>query len=163
SISPYGGSFRDSWKSLRHADGYEWNIGLTFEFPIGNRIDRSRYQRAKLFKEQSVLDLKNLEDAIDLEIKVALENINRSRERIQVSEQLINLAEKSLRQEEKRMKAGLSDTFRTLIFQANLIDAKAREVQARADYQKALAQLYRAMGTNIQRHNLVININVPEK
>jgi len=123
-VSPYGGNFGDSWKSLRHADGYEWNVGLTIDFPLGKRADRARYQQAKLFKEQSILDLKNLEDTIDLEIKVALENIKSSRDRIEVAERFVNLADKTLRQEEERMKAGLSDTFRILIFQVSLIDAK---------------------------------------
>jgi len=156
-VSPYGGNFADSWKSLRHADGYEWNVGLAIDFPLGKRADRARYQQAKLFKEQSVLDLKNLEDTIDLEIKVALENIKSSRDRIEVAERFVNLADKTLRQEEERMKAGLSDTFRILIFQGSLIDAKIRKVLALVDYQKALAQLYRAMGTNTKRYDMVVN------
>ena len=156
-VNPYGGGFGDSWESLRHADGYEWNVGLTIDIPLGNRADRARYQQAKLFKEQSVLDLKNLEDTIDLEIKVALENIKSSRDRIEVAERFVNLADKTLRQEEERMKAGLSDTFRILIFQVSLIDAKIRRVQALVDYQKALSQLYRAMGTNTKRYDMVVN------
>ena len=157
SVNPYGGGFRDSWESLRHADGYEWNVGLTIDIPLGNRADRARYQQSKLFKEQSILDLKNLEDTIDLEIKVALENIKSSRDRIDVAERFVGLADKTLQQEEERMKAGLSDTFRILIFQANLIDAKIRKVQALVDYQKAFAQLYRVMGTNTKRYDMVVN------
>jgi outer membrane protein TolC len=156
-VSPYGGNFGDSWQSLRHADGYEWNVGLTIDFPLGKRADRARYQQAKLFKEQSILDLKNLEDTIDLEIKVALQNIKSSRDRIEVAERFVNLADKTLRQEEERMKAGLSDTLRILIFQGSLIDAKIRRVQALEDYQKALAHLYRAMGTNTKRYDMVVN------
>jgi len=156
-VSPYGGNFGDSWESLRHADGYEWNVGLTIDFPLGKRADRARYQQAKLFKEQSILDLKNLEDTIDLEIKVALENIKSSRDRIEVAERFVNLADKTLRQEEERMKAGLSDTFHILIFQEVLIDAKIRKVQALVDYQKALAQLYRTMGTNSKRYDMVVH------
>ena len=133
------------------------NVGLTIDFPLGKRADRARYQQAKLFKEQSILDLKNLEDTIDLEIKVALQNIKSSRDRIEVAERFVNLADKTLRQEEERMKAGLSDTLRILIFQGSLIDAKIRRVQALEDYQKALAQLYRAMGTNTKRYDMVVN------
>ena len=157
SVNPYGGNFGDSWQSLRHADGYEWNVGLTIDFPLGKRADHARYQQAKLFKEQAILDLKNLEDTIDLEIKVALENIKSSHDRIEVAERFVNLADKTLRQEEERMKAGLSDTFRILIFQGSLIDAKIRKVLALVDYQKALAQLYRAMGTNTKRYDMVVH------
>ncbi|WAC06393.1 MAG: TolC family protein [Thermodesulfobacteriota bacterium] len=156
-VNPYGGNFGDSWEGFRHADGYEWNVGLTIDFPLGKRADSARYQQAKLFKEQAILDLKNLEDTIDLEIKVALENIKDSQDRINVAERFVDLADKTLRQEEERMKAGLSDTFRILIFQVDLINAKIRKVQALVDYQKALAQLYRSTGTNTKRYDMVVN------
>ena len=156
-VSPYGGNFGDSWESMRNADGYEWGVGLTIDFPLGKRADSARYQQSKLFKEQSILDLKNLEDKIDLEIKVALENIKSSRDRIEVADRFVGLAEKTLHQEEERMKSGLSDTFRILIFQGELINAKIRKVSALVDYQKALAQLYRAMGTNTTRYDMVVN------
>lgn len=154
SQNPFGGSYGDSWERLFNADGYQWSVGLTIDFPLGNRADRSRYQQSKLYKQQSIMDLKNLEDKIDLEIKVALEDTKSSRDRIEVAERFVSLAAKTLSQEEERMKAGLSDTFRVLIFQGVLIDAKIRKVRAVVDYQKALAQLYKSMGANLQRHEM---------
>jgi outer membrane protein TolC len=156
-INPFGGNYGDSWEHLIDGDGYEWRVGLTVEIPIGNRADRARYTQSKLYKEQSILDLKNLEDQIDLEIKVALENIESSRDRINVAKRAVRLGEITLSQEEERMKRGLSDTFRMLIFQTALIDTKIRKINALVDYQKALAHLYRSMGTNLQRHDMHIN------
>lgn len=157
SKNPFGGGYGDSWENLVDGDGYEWSVGLTVEIPLGNRADRARYTQSKLYKEQSIMDLKNLEDHIDLEIKVALENIGSSRDRINVAERAVRLAEITLGQEEERMKRGLSDTFRILIFQTALIETKIRKVTALVDYQKALAQLYRSMGTNLQRHDMRVN------
>lgn len=157
SMNPFGGSYGDSWERMADADGYQWLVGLTVDIPLGNRADRSRYEQVKLSKEQSILDLKNLEDRIDLEIKVALENIGSSRKRIEVAERTVALADKSLGQEEERMKQGLSDTFRVLIFQGALIEAKVRKTQALVDYHKALAMLYRATGTNLQRREIYVN------
>ena len=107
--------------------------------------------------------LKNLEDKIDLEIKIALDNIESSRDRIEVADRFVHLAKKTLSQEEQRMKKGLSDTFRILIFQNSLINAKIRKVRAMVDHQKALAQLYRAMGTNIQRYDMALNFTDVKK
>jgi len=163
SKSPFGGGYGDSWDHLIDGDGYEWMVGLTVEVPLGNRADRSRYDQSRLDKERAIMELKNLEDRIDLEIKVALDNIESSRDRIEVAERFVILAEKTLRQEEERMKKGLSDTFRIIIFQNALIDAKTRKVSALVDYQKALAGLYRAMGTNLQRHDMALNFSDVKK
>ena len=160
--NPFGGSLSDAWEHMRDKDGYEWTVGLTIDIPLGNRADRARYQQSKLYKEQAIFDLKNLEDTIDLEIKTALENIQSGWERIEVANQFVDLAQKTFEQEEERMKAGLSDTFRILQFQGHLIDAKIRKVQALVECQKALAQLYRAMGTNINRHDMLVNSAVNE-
>jgi outer membrane protein TolC len=132
-------------------------VGLTVDIPLGNRADRSRYAQATLSKEQSILDLKDLEDRIDLEIKVALENIGSSHKRIEVAERTVALAERSLRQEETRMQQGLSDTFRILIFQGALIEARVRKTQALVEYHKALAMLFRATGTTLERRQIYVN------
>ena len=159
SKSPFGGDYADSLDHLTDADGYEWMVGLTLEIPIGNRADRSRYDQAGLDRKRAIMDLKNLEDKIDLEIKVALENIESSAERISITDRFVRLAAKTLAQEEERLKGGLSDTFRVLIFQTNLIDAEIKKVRAQTDYQKQLAGLYMVMGKNIERHNMHVNFS----
>ncbi len=161
SRSPFGGDYADSLDHLADSDGYEWMFGLSLEIPIGNRADRSRYDQARLDKKMAVMELKNIEDSIDLEIKVALENIKSSEERISVTDRFVSLAAKTLEQEEERLKNGLSNTFRVLVFQTSLIDAKIKKVRAQTDYQKGLASLYRAMGTNIDRRNMYVNFSSP--
>jgi len=157
SKSPFGGGYGDSWDHLIDGDGYEWLIGLTIDIPLGNRADRSRYEQSNLDKKRAVMELKNLEDKIDLEIKVAMEDIQSSLDRIDVAEKFVSLAATSLHQEEERMKEGLSDTFRILIFQNGLIDAEIRKVRALVDYRKALARLYMAMDSNIERHDMALD------
>lgn len=156
--NPFDGSYADSWEHLRDADGYQWSIGVTIDIPWGNRTDESRYTQARLLKDQTIMELQSLEDQIRLDIKLALENIASSKDRIAVASNLVELARKSLNQEEERMKQGLSDTFRVLIFQSNLIDSQIREVQALVDYRQALAELYRATGTTIQQHDFYLDI-----
>ncbi len=154
SKSPFGGDYPDSLDHLSQGDGYEWQLGLIAEFPLGNRADRSRYNQAKLKKRRSILEFKNLEEKIALEVKIAIENIESNLGRFQVSETFEGLAAKTLHQEEERMKKGLSNTFRLLIFQGYLTDARIRKIQALIDYHKAMALLFKSMGLNYQRHQI---------
>ncbi|MBN2468459.1 MAG: TolC family protein [Deltaproteobacteria bacterium] len=155
--NPYGGSVNDSWDYLLDGEGYEWSVGLMLEIPLGNRADRSRYDQSLLDKNRSLLQLKHLEDAIDMEIRLALEAIRSSNDRIEVAERFVRLARITLDQEEERLKAGLSNTFRVLNFQDDFIEANIRKVNALVDYKKAVAHLYEAMGTNLDRHDMYVS------
>ena len=157
-VSPFDGNYGDSWE-LFDNEGYHWSIGLTIEIPLGNRTDRANYSQSKLVKDQALMDLRSLQDQINLEVRLALENMISGKDRIRVSERFVRLAQKTLDQEDQRLQQGLSDTFRIIIFQGALIDAKARQVQALVDYHKALAQLYRATGTTLDQHNMVLDIS----
>ncbi len=160
STNPFGGDYFDSLEHLSKGDGYEWQLGLVAEIPLGNRADRSRYHQSKLDKRRAIIELKNLEEKIALAIKIALENIESSLGRFRVTETFEQLAAKTLHQEEERMKRGLSDTFRILNFQEDFTEAKIRKIKALIDYHKALATLYRAMGTNYRRHRIHLNVLV---
>ena len=156
-ISSFGGGYGDSWDYMFDKEGYHWSIGLTIEIPLGNRTARANYTQSKLIKDQSLMDLKNLHDQINLDVRLALENMISSKDRIRVAQRFVSLAEKTLDQEDQRLKQGLSDTFRIIIFQGALIDAKIRQVQALVDYRKALAQLYQATGTTLDQHNMYLD------
>lgn len=52
------------------------------------------------------------------------------------------------------MQEGLSDSFRLLSFQNALIEARIRRATALTDYRKGLALLYKAMGQNLEYHDI---------
>ena len=96
------------------------------------------------------------------DVKNAMVAVEGSLERVKVTEHFEKLAEITLEQEMERLKKGLSDTFRVLTFQNNLIEARIRKVTALVDFNKGLAGLYRAMGTNLARFNIVAELNGEE-
>lgn len=153
--SSHEGDYMDSLSRMSEADGHEWYAGLRFSYPLGNRASQARYRRAGMEKRQAVYRLKRLEETAEKEIKNSLVTVNRSLERICVAERTEELAEITLAQEMERLKEGLSDTFRVLIFQNNVIQARIRKTSAIVDFNQGLANLYRAMGTNLKRYDIV--------
>lgn len=152
--SPYEGDYLDSLRSAADADGYEWFAGLRFSYPIGNRAAQAAYVRTELEKRQALYGLKRLEETAETEIREALNDAQRSVERIRIAGRFERLAEKTLEQEMLRLKGGLSDTFRVLTFQEDLVEARVRKVQAVLDLNQGLADLYLAMGTNLERFEM---------
>ncbi|MEA3385188.1 MAG: TolC family protein [Thermodesulfobacteriota bacterium] len=153
--SSHEGGYMDSLSRMSEADGHEWYAGLRFSYPLGNRASQARYRRAGLEKRQAVYRLKRLEETAEKEVKNSLITVNRSLERICVAERTEELAEITLAQEMERLKEGLSDTFRVLIFQNSVIQARIRKTSAIVDFNQGLANLYRAMGTNLKRYDIV--------
>jgi outer membrane protein TolC len=65
-------------------------------------------------------------------------------------------AEAALAAEEKKLQNGLSTSFFVLQLQETLTAARTAEVEALADYNRAVTQLSFAEGTILQRHRLRI-------
>jgi outer membrane protein TolC len=157
--SPLSGSYGDSISRMAEADGYEWIAGVMFSYPIGNRAARAQAIRTDTEKRQAILTLKRMEETAETEIKNAIVTAKRSLERVKVAERFEKLAETTLSQEMERLKEGLSDTFRILDFQENLIEARIRKANALTDVNQGLAMLYRAMGTNLEKFDIAVSIN----
>ncbi|MCF8032318.1 MAG: TolC family protein [Desulfarculaceae bacterium] len=153
--SPFAGDYGDSWSSMAGGDGYSWYIGLDMEYPIGNRAAKARYSQAAWEKKRGIYRLKRLEGTAETELKNALVTLNRSWERVQVAERFVRLAETTLKQENRRLDEGLSDSFRILDFQNSVIAARIRKAAAVADFNSGLADLHRAIGDNLSRYNIM--------
>jgi outer membrane protein TolC len=148
------GNYPDSLSRMSEADGYEWYAGLRFSYPLGNRSASAQFRQAGHKKRQAVYALKRLEDTTEKEIKNALVTVKRSLQRIEVARRFERLSEKTLSQEMERLKEGLSDTFRILNYQEDVIDARIRKTTAIMDFERGLAGLYKAMGTNLDRFGI---------
>jgi outer membrane protein TolC len=160
--NPYEGDYFDAMAGMGRGDGREWAVGLRFSYPLGNRAAEARFRRATQEKRQSVYRLKRLEGAAETQVKNALVNVTRSMERVLISERFEGLAQKTLEQEMELLKKGLSDSFHVLSFQNELIEANIRKVRALLDFNRGLADLYLAMGTNLERYRIVAEINGKE-
>jgi outer membrane protein TolC len=154
------------WHSLDQAasgDGYAWSAGVRFDYPLGNRAAAARYRRAGHEKRQALYSLKSLENTVETEVRNALTAVERGFERVQVAEHFQQLADITLSQEMERLREGLTDTFRVLDFQDNIIEARVRKANALVDFNQGLSSLFRAMGTNLQRRNIVPNLEEQEE
>jgi outer membrane protein TolC len=158
----YEGNYPDALSSMASGDGYEWYVGLRLSYPLGNRAAQARHRRASQEKRQAIYRLKRLEGAAETQVKNALVSVERSMERVKVTERFEKLAETTLAQEMERLKKGLSDTFRMLNFQDDLVESRIRKVTAIVDFNKGLGNLYRAMGNNLERFNILAQITTEE-
>jgi len=155
----FNGTYPDSVYDVADTDGFEVFVGLNFKYPLGGKSAKAKTASASSEKRRAAYNLKKSERDAKKEIKDAAIVIESGKKRYDISQTSINLAEITLSQEMKKLKEGLSDTFRILKFQNDVIDAKMRSINALYDYNLGLAMLYKADGTNLDRYGFKLENN----
>ncbi len=153
-LNPFGG---DVFKSLDRALGGDfktWEAGIVFKYPLGNNAAKSRYTAAKLEAAQLLLDLKNLEKTIVLEVREAIRQIETDKKRVQAAGVARKLAQEKLNAEEKKFEVGLSTSFNVLEFQTDLAEEQSKELKAIVDYNKSKINLRKVMGVTLDHYKI---------
>jgi len=150
------GNLGNSIDELSSTNNPFWSLGVEIEIPIGNRQARSQYTRRRLEIQQAKMDINNLELQIFEEVRNAVRQIQTDTKRVHATKVARILAQKQLEVEEKKLEVGMSTSFFVLDFQEKLSVALSNEAQAITDYNKSLAELYRILGTTLEKNNIVL-------
>ena len=148
-ISPALADIRDN--NLPH-----YSYGLQFSFPLGNRDARYRLRAAKERMSQLEDSLKQVHQTVIVEIDNAIGVAQSAFERVSATRAASEYAEAALSAEEKKYENGRSTSFQVLRVQRDLTQARADEITALADYNKALSDFYYREGTTLEKNRVVI-------
>ena len=152
--SGYANSFGRSITNITE-DSYDAFVGIRFEYPIYNRAPKSRYERATLSREQAEKSLQNLSQLVELDVRSAYVEVNRARQQIKASSTTRIFSEETLRVETEKLRVGKSTSLLVAQAQKDLLISKIAEVQALANYIKALIYLYQQDGSLLERRGIV--------
>lgn len=136
------------------SDGPSWQVGLTYGLPIGNRAARANYAVAVLNREKSEVNFRNVEQAIRVDVRTAVRNVESGIKRVEAARANTVLQRKTLEAEQRKFENGMSTSFEVLRIQTDLSNAQLAEIRAVLDYTKALADLERARGTLLEARGL---------
>jgi outer membrane protein TolC len=156
----YAGSFGDSVGDLPN-DGYDVSAGLAFEFPVMNRGALARNQRAELSRIQAEEVLRNLEDLVREDIESAHIELRRSREQVDATAATRSLQEEKLRAETTKFRVGKSTGLLVAAAQRDLLVSQVSEVQAVANYLKALIAFHLLEGSLLERRGIAAPGGMP--
>jgi len=144
-------------KALSDALGLKysnWAFGLTLDIPLSSLLSKAAYQQAKLNVDQAMLQLKNQEQTVYLEIRNGVRNVQSNYQRVQAYRVARELADKKLQAEQEKLKVGLSTNFVVLSYQRDLSNARISELKAIVDYTISLANLDKVMGVTLKTKNI---------
>jgi outer membrane protein TolC len=161
-ISTDPGTSSDAMRDALKFRYKNWAVRLSLTIPFNSFIYRAQHARAKVNLEQMVLQLKDQEQQLFLEIKEAVRAVQTDYKRVQAYKLARELAEEKLDAEQKKLKVGLSTNYVVLQQQRDLSNAQSSELRAIIDYNLSLANLDRTMGTSLKKKNIRLS-NILEK
>ncbi len=151
--SGYADSFGKSISNISE-DNYDASTGVNFEYPIFNRDAKARHRRALLTHEQAQKALDNLSQLVEVDVRTAYIEVNRTKQQIAASSVTRMFDEEKLRTETEKLRVGKSTSFLVAQAQRDLLVSRIAEVQALANYLKALIELYRQDGSLLERRRI---------
>jgi len=154
SFNPFGGTFGRSQERTFSGDFSTWEGGFVFKYPLGNREAESRLAVSKLETAQLLMDIKDLEKTIVVEVREAARLINTNKKRVQAARVARKLAEEKLSAEEKKFEVGLSTSFNVLEFQTDLAEEQSKELQAIVDFNKSKIKLRKVLATTLEEYDI---------
>lgn len=135
-------------------DASRWQVGLGIRVPLPDQIGQGQLENSKLQKEQSLLQLKQIEQFVIVELDNAIGDVKNKHKSIYASRTATRTAEQTLDGATARLKAGTLTSFEVVKLQKDLADARSREVRALVDLNIAIAQLHKVEGSSLRRNKV---------
>ncbi|HEY0454854.1 MAG TPA: TolC family protein, partial [Verrucomicrobiae bacterium] len=136
----------------------EWSIGFVLNVPFTFAQERANVKIARIQLQQLELTLQQLRESILVSIDDSVKQAQIAYERIIAQREARSYNEIALEAEMKRMEAGTVTSYEVLQFQRDLTRSRGLEIQALADYNKALAHLYFNEGTILRRNGIELKV-----
>jgi outer membrane protein TolC len=164
--SGYANSFGESVSNINE-ENYDALAGVRFNYPVFNRDAKASHRRALLSREQAQKALDNLSQLVEIDVRTAYIEVNRTKQQIAASSVTRSFNEDKLRTETEKLRVGKSTSFLVAQAQRDLLVSRIAEVRALANYLKALIDLYRQDGSLLERRRIAAPgrepVKLPEK
>jgi outer membrane protein len=151
-----GGYGRDL-RNLISGDTRNVTIGVTISLPFKNTTAEANLAGARIAKEQLAATTRSQEQVIEVDVRNSAQAVESARQRVLSAREARTNAEMQLEGEQRLYQVGRSTTF--LLFQREnaLANARASELRAETDYNKAIADLQRATSTTLRANNVIVD------
>ena len=131
-----------------------YSYGVLFSTPLSNVGPRNQYKAGKVTLQQLLLQLKQVEQNIMVDIDNSVKLAQSAYESVSATRQARIFAEAALDAEQKKYAVGKSTTFTVLQLQNTLTADRGQEIRALANYYQALADLAFQEGSTLERNRI---------
>ena len=134
----------------------DYFAGLRLTVPLWDREPELSLMSARAGVTQAERGLVELHQAIDIEVRQAVHQVEVRLRQIELARQALSLAEEKIEIERSKLQQGLTSTYQLIQFEEDLVRAQNAEVDALFDYEIALTALDRTLGTTLETWGITV-------
>ena len=149
-----GEEYSDDLDRVGENDLRNWEVGVRFSYPLGNREARNDLRRTKLRIRAEQARLAQLRETVRQEIRAAIRLLEVSDKKIEAAASGRALAEERLRTLLKRKEVGLATTRDVLQGEEDLALAQTDHSSALADYNRAITGYLKVTGQLLEHEGI---------
>jgi len=143
---------------LNSGDFVSYGVGLSLEYPLGNRQRDAELLQRRLERRKAISTLQNLADQVALLAKERMRRVETNYSEIQIQKDAVEAARIHLQalEDSEPIRERLTPEFLLVKLQAQeiLASAERAEIQAIVEFNISLARLAQALGTVLELHQV---------
>jgi outer membrane protein TolC len=158
----FWGGLGTSYLYLFNTTPPSWQVSMSLSFPLKQRDNEARMAQLKISRQQTLMNRNKQEQSIIVGVRNAVQTLQTAKKQIDTAKIGTQLAQANLDAENKRLEAGLSQTFQVLQAQDRLASAQGSELSAYISYRRAIVNLQQQMFTLLDESNINVGTDVPK-
>jgi len=155
------GGYAQSLKNLIDLNYPTARVGVRVSLPLRNRTAEANLGSALALGNRITDQFKQAEQLVEADVRNSLQSVRSAEARLASAAATRSSAEQQYESEQRQFRAGTTTVFLVLQRQTDLLAARARELQAQTDLNKAIAQFQRATGNTLTVNNVAIRTDTP--
>jgi HAE1 family hydrophobic/amphiphilic exporter-1 len=155
------GGYAQSLKNLIDLNYPTARVGVRISLPLRNRTAEANLGSALALGNRITDQFKQAEQLVEADVRNSLQSVRSAEARLASAAATRSSAEQQYQSEQRQFRAGTTTVFLVLQRQTDLLAARARELQAQTDLNKAIAQFQRATGNTLTANNVAVRTDTP--
>ena len=132
------------------------HVGVSISLPLRNRTAEANLGRTLVQGNRINDQIRQQEQLIEADVRNSVQAVRSAQARLASAASSRSSAEQQYASQQRQFRAGTTTVFLVLQAQTTLLAARASELQAQTDLNKAIAQLQHATGNTLEANNVAI-------
>lgn len=155
------GGYGQSLRNLIDQNYPTARVGVRVSLPLRNRTAEANLGSALAQTNRINDQFKQAEQLVEADVRNSLQAVRSAEARLASAAAARSSAEQQYASEQRQFRAGTTTVFLVLQRQTDLLAARARELQAQTDLNKAISQFQRATGNTLTANNVAVRTDTP--
>ncbi len=144
--------FSEAAGKITSEDNTDYFAGVEISLPLENNLARSEFKKAKHSKEKAIITLKKIERSIVTDVGNAFRDYITYEANVSKLSEVAELQKAKLKEEEKRLKYGRSNTKRSIDYQQDYLNAQLELASGLLDLEVARINLEKALNIILEKY-----------